>query len=63
MQVVRLGGQSTIVAMAGSDVQVRLPAGATARIRDLDEKGAGKPRMYGPFRLQAARSRSAARAR
>ena len=49
VQVVRLGGQSTIVAMAGSDVQVRLPAGATARIRDLDEKGAGKPRTYGPF--------------
>ena len=49
VQVVRLGGQSTIVAMAGSGVQVRLPAGATARIRDLDEKGASKPRTYGPF--------------
>jgi pimeloyl-ACP methyl ester carboxylesterase len=49
VQVVTYGGATTIVAMAGADVRVQLPAGATAKVRDLTEKGASRPRAYGPF--------------
>ena len=49
MQVVSYGGATTIVAMAGADVRVQLPAGTTAKVRDLTEKGASRPRSYGPF--------------
>ena len=49
VQVVTYGGATTIVAMAGADIRVQLPAGTTAKVRDLTEKGAGKPRSYGPF--------------
>jgi len=49
VQVVTFGGQSTIVAMKGADVRLELPAGTTAKVRDLTQKGAGKERRFGPF--------------
>ena len=51
VQVLRYGGATKIVATGGSDVRVELPAGGTATVRDLTEKGAG---------AGAARSRSRA---
>ena len=49
VQVVSYGTATTIVAMAGADVRLELPAGTTAKLRDLTEKGASKARAYGPF--------------
>ncbi len=49
VQVVTLGAQHTIVARAGADVRLELPAGTAATVRDLTEKGASRPRRYGPF--------------
>ena len=49
VQVVSYGGATTIVAMSGADVRLSLPAGTTAKVRDLTEKGASKPRSFGPF--------------
>ena len=44
VQVVTFGGATKIVATGGADVRVELPAGTTAKVRDLTEKGASKPR-------------------
>ena len=46
VQVVTFGASTKIVAMGGSDVRVELPAGGTAAVRDLSNKGAGPERRY-----------------
>ncbi len=46
VQVIELGGAVKIVATGGSDGRVELPAGGTAVVRDLGDKGAGAERRY-----------------
>ncbi len=57
VQVVGYGTATTIVAMAGADVRLSLPAGTTAKVRDLTEKGASKPRSLRPVRRERRRGR------
>ncbi len=47
VEVLRYGAETKIVAGAG--VQVELPAGRTAAVRALTEKGAGAARTFGPL--------------
>jgi pimeloyl-ACP methyl ester carboxylesterase len=54
VQVLRYGAATTIVATAGADVRLSLPAGTTAKVRDLTQKGASKPRSFGPFGARGA---------
>lgn len=46
VQVIELGGAVKIVAKGGRDVRVELPAGGTAVVRDLGDKGAGAEKRY-----------------
>jgi hypothetical protein len=46
VQVLRFGSSTKIVAAGGSDVRVELPAGGTATVRDLAQKGASNERRF-----------------
>ena len=50
--------QSTIVAMAGADVQVRLPAGTTARSATSTRRAPASRARYGPFPASRRRGRA-----
>jgi pimeloyl-ACP methyl ester carboxylesterase len=46
VQVLRFGSSTKIVAAGGSDVRIELPAGGTATVRDLAQKGASNERRF-----------------
>ncbi len=46
MQVIKLGGTTDIVSSGIADLQIQLPAGGTATVRDIGSKGAGTATRY-----------------
>jgi pimeloyl-ACP methyl ester carboxylesterase len=46
VDVLTLGATTKIVARGGSDIRVELPAGGTATVRDLTDKGAGPEKRF-----------------
>ncbi len=46
VQVLRFGSSTKIVAAGGTDVRIELPAGGTATVRDLAQKGASNERRF-----------------
>ena len=46
VQVIKLGGTTDIVSSGIPDLQIQLPAGGTATVRDISSKGAGPAARY-----------------